>query len=225
MLIFVRPKQFPQHGHRATQFFAPGVCQQAAALRVRCIDPQMNAHVFLQTLAPSVQAQHIHRLTMQAGRLAGLISHALIHQNDFHGFRVIGKQVQMNIVEARSRAAPDGPAEQRPKFFQPEHPRQRQFTQRGQFLRLGIPAKKGQMFPYSVFHEMVVGQRGARWQPQRLQGAMLGRSVFQSLLYHQACCCLCDGGCSMCHGRIVTDSCICRPRKRQTTPAPRCRLQ
>ena len=95
----------------------------------------------LQALAPGMDAQRIDRVAMQPRYTADVVIDALIQQGDFHGLGVVGKQLQVNIVQACGGAAPYGAADQGFKRLQSLHPPQRQLAQGGQLTRLCVLAE------------------------------------------------------------------------------------
>ena len=117
-----------QAGGRAAQWAATRIVEQAAALGLNRVDQQVHTHFFLQPFAPGMDAQRIDRVAMQPRYTADVVIDALIQQGDFHGLGVVGKQLQVNIVQACGGAAPHGAPDQGFKRLQSLHPQQSQLA-------------------------------------------------------------------------------------------------
>ena len=144
----------------------------------------MHADGFIQRLARTAQAQRLDTAAGKPGDGARLIRHVVLDQRDFGRFRVVAKQLNVDIRKPRGGAMPDSATQVGAKGGHALHPHQRQLAQCGQFDGLRVSAKHRDVFAHRVLQLVVVGQAGARRQGHLLDRAALGRAVFKTLFNH-----------------------------------------
>jgi len=160
--------------------------QQGPTQIVQVINAQVHTHIFAQRLAKAVQTEHIHFVAVQTPYGLHFVTLVLVDQGDFGRFRIVTKQGQIHVTQARGPTLPDRSAQMRAKFGQALHPDPCQLTQGSQLSRLGVGAKQGDVVTHLGLDHIIGGQCRTGGQAQLFEGAVLGRTKSQAFFHHQS---------------------------------------
>ena len=86
----------------------------------------MNAHLLAQALAETVNTQRINFVAMKTLDGARNVIHPMVDQGYFRGLRIIAKQLDVDIRQARGRTTPDRAAKMWTESLHALHPGQGQ---------------------------------------------------------------------------------------------------
>ena len=183
-----------------------GIGQEGAAQVLQVMDAQVHPDVFIEARAMAVQAEHVHRVAVQAGLAVHGVTQVQIDEKNFGAFGIVAKQGQINVRQARRPAMPDRSAQVRAQGGKVLHPVARMFAQGAKFGGLGVGAKQLDVFTHLRFEQFIAGQSCARAEAQVSQGPLLGRTKAEAFLDHQA-----GGGGGnfkgeLCHAGIVAEA-------------------